>query len=298
MTENQKEDRESEVRQMIDCGLILEGGGMRGLYTTGVLDFFLDKGLEFSACYGVSAGSANGCNFISKQRKRNFQVNTDYLEDKNYASIYSLLTTGNFFGTEMCYHKVPVELNPFDFETFRAYKGEFYAVVTDCETGQPQYLRVQDMHKDMEKIRASCSLPLMAEMVKIDGHLYLDGGLSDSIPVRQSVKDGHPKNVVILTRDLEYRKKPSELLPVIRLKYSRYPKLVEAMERRHMVYNRTLEYIRNQEKKGNLFVIRPSRPVKIGRLEKNKEKLTKLYKQGYRDAVAAYDGLKEFLENL
>lgn len=271
---------------------------MRGLYTTGVLDFFQDKGIEFEACYGVSAGAANGCNFLSKQRKRNYHVNTDYIDDKSYASIRSLIKTGNFFGTEMCYYKIPNELNPFDFDTFRSYEGDFYAVVTDCETGQPMYLKITDLHRDIEKIRASCSLPLMAEIVYVDGHPCLDGGLSDSIPVRQSVKDGHHKNVVILTRDIDYRKKPNELLPFIKMKYSAYPMLVRAIEQRHVVYNRTLEYIRNQEKKGNVFVIRPSSPVKIGRLEKNKQKLKQLYRQGYKDAVAEYDRLREFLNRL
>lgn len=281
---------------MYNCGLILEGGGMRGLYTAGVLDFFLDKGMEFNACYGVSAGSANACNFISKQKKRTYHIDTDYLEDKNYASIENLIRTGNYFGTEMCYYTVPNELNPFDYETFSAYKGDCYAVVTDCVTGQPKYVKIKDLRKDIEKIRASCSLPLMAEMVNIDGHPCLDGGLSDSIPVRRSVKDGHRKNVVILTRDITYRKKINELLPIIKIKYSAYPNLVKAIEERHIVYNHTIEYIRNQEKKGNVYVIRPSKPVKIGRLEKDKRKLDMLYKSGYIDAKKEYDGLMEFLE--
>lgn len=281
---------------MRNIGLILEGGGMRGAYTAGVLDFFLDKNIEFDSCYGVSAGSANACSYLSKQRGRAFHVDVDYLEDKNYASAYNLLTTGNFFGTEMCYNKIPNELNPYDYDTFNKYQGNFYAVVTNCLTGQPEYLKINDMKKDIDFVRASCSLPLMAEMVKISKIPYLDGGISDSIPVRRSVKDGNMKNVIILTRDITYRKKPNELLPVIKMKYSDYPELIKSIERRHKMYNMTLDYIKKQEEKGNVFVIRPSKPVKIGRLEKDKVKLTSLYKQGYRDASKRYEKLNKFLE--
>ncbi len=282
---------------MNNIGLILEGGGMRGAYTAGVLDFFLDKNIEFGSVYGVSAGSANACSYLSKQRGRAFHVDVDYLEDKNYASAYNLLTTGNFFRTEMCYDRIPNELNPYDYETFEKYQGKFYAVVTNCITGQPEYLEIKDMKKDIEYIRASCSLPLMAEIVNIGCVPYLDGGISDSIPVRRSVRDGHNKNVIVLTRDINYRKKINELLPVIRVKYSNYPKLIEAVERRHKMYNMTIDYIKKQEEKGNVLVIRPAEPVKIGRLEKDKKKLTLLYKKGYKDAAKKCEELKAFMEN-
>lgn len=276
-------------------GLILEGGGMRGIYTAGVLDFFIENNIEINSCYGVSAGTVNACNYISKQKGRTYQLDTDYLDNRDYASVYNLITTGNYFGTEMCYHKVPLELNPFDFETYNKYDGVFYAVVTNCETGKPEYIKINDMKKDIDVIRASCSLPLMAQMVNLGGKLYLDGGVSDSIPVRQSVKDGNNKNVVILTRDIEYRKKANEMLPIIKLKYKKYPNLIKAIEQRHIVYNRTLEYIENQRKAGNIYVIRPEKPVKIGRLEKSKEKLDELYNIGIEDAKRSFEGLKEFL---
>lgn len=282
---------------MENYGLILEGGGMRGLYTAGILDFFLDKNIEFNACYGVSAGSINACSYLSKQKGRTYHVNVDYLDDKRYASVQNLLTTGNFFGTDMCYYRIPNELNPFDYDEFNRYKGDFYAVVTNCKTGQAEYIKIKDLKEDIEIIRASSSLPIMAEMVKIGDGLYLDGGISDSIPVRRSVRDGNRKNVVILTRDSGYRKKLNELLPIIKVRYKNYPKLIKAIEERHIVYNMTLDYIKNQEEQGNVFVIRPSRPVKIGRLEKDKQKLTALYKRGYKDAVEAYERLKKFLEN-
>lgn len=276
-------------------GLILEGGGMRGIYTAGVLDFFIENNIEINSCYGVSAGTVNACNYISKQKGRTYELDTGYLDNRDYASVYNLITTGNYFGTEMCYHKVPLELNPFDFETYNKFDGDFYAVVTNCETGKPEYMKINDMKKDIDIIRASCSLPLMAQMVKIGEYNYLDGGVSDSIPVRQSVKDGNNKNVVILTRDVDYRKKANEMLPIIKLKYRKYPNLVKAIEQRHISYNRTLEYIENQRKAGNIFVIRPEEPVKIGRLEKSKEKLDELYRIGIKDAKKNYEKLKEFL---
>lgn len=276
-------------------GLILEGGGMRGIYTAGVLDFFIENNIEINSCYGVSAGTVNACNYISKQKGRTYDIDTGYLDNRDYASVYNLITTGNYFGTEMCYHKIPMELNPFDFETYNKFDGDFYAVVTNCETGKPEYMKINDMKKDIDIIRASCSLPLMAQMVKIGEHNYLDGGVSDSIPVRQSVKDGNNKNVVILTRDIDYRKKANEMLPIIKLKYKKYPNLVKAIEQRHISYNRTLEYIENQRKAGNIFVIRPEEPVKIGRLEKSKEKLDELYRIGIKDAKKNYEKLKEFL---
>ena len=276
-------------------GLILEGGGMRGIYTAGVLDFFIEKNIELKSCYAVSAGTVNACNYIAKQKGRTYQIDTGYLDNRDYASVYNLITTGNYFGTEMCYHKIPLELNPFDFETYEKYDGDFYAVVTNCNTGKPEYFKINDMKKEIDIIRASCSLPMMAEMVKIGQELYLDGGISDSIPVRRSVKDGNNKNVVILTRDISYRKKMNELLPIIKLKYKKYPNLVKSIEQRHIYYNQTLEYIENQRKSGNIFVIRPEKPVKIGRLEKSKEKLDELYNIGIKDAEKNYEKLKEFL---
>lgn len=282
---------------MTKYGLILEGGGMRGVYTAGVLDFFLDKNIEFDACYGVSAGSVNACSYLSKQRGRTYHIDVDYLEDKRYASVRNLLTTGNFFGTEMCYDLIPNELNPFDYETFNQYTGKFYAVVTNCSTGQAEYIEIKDLKTDINAIRASCSLPMMAEMVKIGDNFYLDGGISDSIPIRRSVQDGNRKNVIILTRDSSYRKKINELLPIIKIKYRNYPKLVKAVEERHICYNMTLDYIKKQEEKGNVFVIRPTKPVAIGRLEKDKQKLTALYKNGLRDAKEQYEALKQFLAN-
>ncbi len=276
-------------------GLILEGGGMRGAYTAGVLDFFIDKKIVFENVYGVSAGAANACSYISSQRGRAFSVDVDYLEDKRYASMHSLLTTGDFFGVEMCYDTIPNKLNIYDYEAFDKYSGNFYAVVTNCITGKAEYKLIKDMRKDIISVRASCSLPLMSRNVEIDGIPYLDGGISDSIPIRQARRDGNKKNVIVLTRDISYRKKPNELLPIMKVRYRKYPELVKCIARRHIMYNRTLEYISKLEEKGKAVVIRPSRPVDIGRLEKNRDKLEKLYEEGYQDAQNKYNVLKNFL---
>ncbi|MDO5411397.1 MAG: patatin family protein [Lachnospiraceae bacterium] len=281
---------------MHHCGLILEGGGMRGVFTAGVLDYFMDKHLMFSDIYGVSAGSCHACSYISGQRRRAFSINVDYLDDKRYCSLKSLLTTGDLFGADMLYHQIPDVLNLFDYHTYDQYQGNFYAVLTDCETGKPVYAKIGDLHQDIIYIRASSSLPLVSRMVKIDGHFYLDGGISDSIPVIHSVKSGQKKNVVILTQPAGYRKSPNKMAGLIRMKYREFPKLAEAVANRHLVYNQTLDYIHKEEAAGNLFVIRPEGPVNIGRIEKNREKLENLYLRGYDTAKKQQENLMKFLE--
>lgn len=281
---------------MYNCGLILEGGGMRGIFTTGVLDCFMDRGIMFSDVYGVSAGSCHACSFLSNQRHRAFSTNVDYLDDPRYCSLKSLITTGDLFGADMLYHQIPDVLSPYDHEAFKRYEGNFYAVLTDCETGKAVYQKITDLHKDIIYIRASSSLPLVSRMVEVDGHLYLDGGIADSIPVIQSVNNGQQKNVVVLTRPVEYRKEANKMGKLMHLKYKEYPQLVHAIMNRHNIYNHTLEYILREEAAGNLFVIRPDGPVDIGRIEKNREKLEHLYRRGYDTAVKQSEALMAYLE--
>ena len=282
---------------MYQAGLVLEGGGMKGVYTSGVLDFFLDKGIEFSSCYGVSAGACSLCSFLSKQRGRAYHTSVDYLEDKNYCSLYSLLKTGDLFGVDMCYYQIPETLNPYDYETFDSYQGNFYSVVTNIETGQLEYIPIKDMKKDIEAIRASASLPLVSRNVEIGGNLYLDGGISDSIPIKRSLQDGNHKNVVVMTKEIGYRRKPSSMLTLTKLRYQKYPRVYELMKNRHNTYNETLDFIEEQVKAGNVFLIRPKTKSDVGRIEKNKEKLTALYEQGYRDASDCYEELIHYLED-
>lgn len=280
---------------MYQAGLILEGGGMRGVFTAGVLDFFLDKNIEFSSCYGVSAGACNACSYLSKQKGRSYDVIADYIGDKRYCSLYSLLTTGDIFGADFLYNVIPNRLNPFDYETFRSYRGKFYSVMTDCKTGLAVYYPVRDLKKDMDAIRASSSLPLVSRMVSVNGRRYLDGGISDSIPLRRSIKDGNRKNVVVLTRSADYRKPPFKLNGLISLRYLAHPELAKGVRHRSDRYNDTLDFIRSEEEKGNAFVIRPSQTMNIGRIEKNPKKLRQLYREGYRSAARCFDELQDFL---
>ena len=276
---------------MIKAGLVVEGGGMRGVYSSGVLDFFIEKDLFFENNYGVSAGACHLCSYLAKQYKRAFRVNVDYLNDKRYCSVHSLLKTGNLFGAEMLYDIIPNELDLFDYDTYNKNESNFYVVITDINTGKPEYVKIGDLKKDIIYVRASSSLPLLAKNVKINDKEYLDGGISDSIPIKKSIADGNKKNVVILTRDSTYRKGKNSLMPIIKLKYKKYPNFVKSMADRYIVYNEILDFIKELENNGDVFVIRPKKPVNIGRTEKNREKLEALYNDGYNDAKDCYEEL-------
>lgn len=280
---------------MIQAGLVLEGGGMKGVYTAGVLDFFLDKDLMFSHVYGVSAGACHMCSYLSKQRKRAFDISVDYLDTGKYCSVKSLITTGDIFNVDMCYRMIPDYLNPFDHENFEQYKGRAYSVVTNIVTGKPEYLRLRDMRKDIIKVRASASLPLVSRNVKINGKYYLDGGISDAIPLQKSILDGNRKNIVVMTKEVGFVRKPSTQLGLIKMRYMKYPKVYDLMLERHINYNETLDYIKQQQENGQAFVIRPKKASSVGRLEKNKAKLTALYEEGYRDAEECYEELMAYL---
>lgn len=281
---------------MYQAGLVLEGGGMKGVYTSGVLDFFLDKGLEFSSCYGVSAGACSLCSFLSKQRGRAYHVTVDYLKDKNYCGLYSLLKTGDLFGADMCYYQIPDVLNPYDHDAFYRYQGNFYSVVTNIETGEAEYIPIKDLKKDIEAIRASASLPLVSRNVPWDGKLLLDGGISDAIPLKRSMAEGNRKNVVVMTKENGYRREPSSAAFLVKLRYKKYPKVYELMRDRHLAYNETLDFIEEQVKAGNTFVIRPKQKSDVGRIEKDEAKLKALYEEGYRDGEECYEELVAFLE--
>lgn len=282
---------------MYQAGLVLEGGGMKGLYTAGVLDFFLEKGIDFASIYGVSAGACHMCSYLSKQKGRARDVNLDYLDDKMYCSFRSLLLTGDLFNVDMCYHLIPEYLNPIDLETYRKYQGKAYSVATNIKTGLAEYLQVKDVQKDIDMVRASASLPLVARNVKINGKLYLDGGIADPIPIAKSIRDGFRKNVVVLTKEEGFVRKPTgkfELM-LLKLRYFRYPKIAELMAERHKNYNETIDYLYRQLENGQAYVIRPKYPSKVGRIEKNKERLLELYQQGYDEAASHYESLMKYL---
>lgn len=281
---------------MYQAGLVLEGGGMKGAYTSGVLDFFLEKNLEFSSCYGVSAGAANLCSFLSKQKKRGFRSLTEYMGNNRISGWYSMVTNGNIIDPKFTYDLVPNYLLPFDKESFEAYEGKAYAVVTNVETGKAEYLPMKEVDKTMEAVQASTALPLVFQIVTIDGKKYLDGGLSDSIPIQRSILDGNKKNVIILTKEEGYVRKPSESLNLIRLRYYKYPKIYQVMKERHLAYNETMNYIKLLQKEGKVFLLQPKDKNDIKRLEKDEKKMQALYKIGYEDAEKNYTALLEFLK--
>lgn len=283
---------------MIDCGLVLEGGGMKGMYTAGVLEYFMEKDIYIKNCYGVSAGACHLCNYISKQKRRSYHVGLDYLGDKNYCSAYSLLTTGDLFNVDMSYNIIPNRLIPYDYKTAAKYGGNAYAVVTNIRTGEAEYMPMREMHRDTIAVRASASLPLVSRNVKIGNEYYLDGGIADAVPIRRAIADGNTKNVVILTKEVGYvRKQASPVMRnMIKLKYAKFPKVYELVSNRHVRYNETLRFLDEEERAGRAFVIRPQQSNDIGRVEKDRKKLEMLYELGYHDAEKCHDRLKEFLQ--
>lgn len=280
-----------------DAGLVLEGGGMRGAYTTGVLDFLNENDIYFKDCYGVSAGAGNACSYLSGQKGRAIKVMVDFIGDKRYCSVRSLVKTGDMFGAEFVYYTIPKKLNLYDYDAFLLCQTNFIVVVTNVETGKAEYLPVRDLNKDMDKVLASSSLPLISRIKEIDGKKYLDGGIADSIPLRQSIKSGNSKNLVVLTRHNEYRKKPMSLAGAIKMNYRKYPYFVEANINRHNVYNSTLELIEREEKNGSLVAVRPRKPIEISRFEKNRDKLMQLHEDGYNDACAKKDEIFALLKS-
>lgn len=282
---------------MDKLGMVLEGGGMRGVYTAGVLDFFMDQDFYPDGVIGVSAGACHATSYVSKQRGRNYRVNTKYLDNKEYLSLTSLLKTGSLFGMEFMFHRIPEELDPYDYDTFNASKMEFIAVSTNMETGKGEYHIIKDAKDDIDYIQASSSLPLLSRGVEKDGLKLMDGGVGDSIPVNYMIEHGYNKNIVVLTQCADYRKGKNNLLPIIKYNYKHYPKFVEALADRHIRYNKTLDDLARLEKEGKVFIIRPTKPVTISRVEKNKEKLQALYDEGYADAKAKYEAMMAFLNN-
>ena len=277
-------------------GLILEGGAMRGMFTAGVIDVMMEHGIEFDGAIGVSAGAAFGCNYKSKQIGRVIRYNTRFCQDKRYGGLRVLLKEGNFYSKQFCYEEVPLIHDIFDFDTYERNPMEFYVVATDVDTGKAEYHLLADRNDHgFEWIRASASMPLVSRMVEIDGKKYLDGALADSIPVQFFESIGYDRNVVILTQPHGFRKKRDSLYPLMKQYYRKHPKLVEAIATRQEVYNASLDHIAQQEKNGNLLVIRPLEKLPISRTENDPDKLRKVYEIGRSVAEQRIEEIKAFL---
>lgn len=280
----------------MSTGIVFEGGGLRGIFAAGVIDYLLDNGIVFDHVMGVSAGACHACSYLSGQRGRSYAVSTDYLDDKRYMSMDSLAKTGDLFGVDFIYHKIPEELYPLDNNHFKESGVTFRAGITNCITGEAEYPIVSDLIKDVDYVRASSSLPLLARMVYINGIPYMDGGIADSVPIKASEAFGCEKNVVVLTRPVGYRKEPEKLTRVLAMKYRKYPKMIEALGKRDKVYNETMDYIDKGVENGTIFRIAPMGDLGVGRLEKDPDKLRKAYLEGYYVAEGLGAKLNNFLK--
>lgn len=279
-------------------GLVLEGGGMRGAYTAGVLDTFMDAGISFPSIYGVSAGACAALSYVSGQQGRNHELFTKYVADERYVSVKNLRETGSLFGFTFIFGKLFHELMPFDWSAFAASPMQLYVGATNLNTGLSVFYSKEQMDDRFLPVQASSSLPFLSNIVNIDGLELLDGGVSAPVPLDRSIFDGNARNVVVLTRDFSYRKDARMTFPraVIRTRYRDYPAFVDALQNRNDVYNSELAVIRRQERAGNAVVIRPSSPIHISRYEKDPGKLDAVYQMGLRDARAKLDAIKSLLK--
>lgn len=278
-------------------GLVLEGGAMRGMFSAGVLDVMMEQGIAYDGIMGVSAGAVFGCNYKSNQPGRVLRYNLRFCQDPRYCSFRSYLKTGDLYGGDFCYREIPDKLDPFDQAAYRASPVEFYVVAADVRTGQAVYHKCMDGgEEDLQWFRASASMPLAAKVVKVGGYQLLDGGMADSIPIRKMEEVGYDRNVVVLTQPLGFVKKKNSALPLMRVALRKYPKLLETMARRHQRYNETTAYIREKERRGELFVLRPEHPLNIGKVEHNPGNIQAVYNLGRQVMEKRLDALRTYLE--
>ena len=280
---------------MQNTGLVLEGGGMRGLYTAGVLRFLMEQDIYVPYTIGVSAGACNGSSYISRQMDRNYQANIDYVSHPEYISFKRFLRKRELFGMDFIFDKIPNELVPFDMKAFCEAKEQFVVGVTDCVTGEPVYYDKKHLTKDIKTIlRASSSIPFFAPEISYDGRFLLDGGVADPIPILKSEADGNTKNIVVLTGNKGLMKGLSYDW-FFKRKYKKYQGLLKALRVRHILYNDTIRYLEEQEERGHVVIIRPIEKLGGSRVERNLKKLKKLYNQGYADAKASYGKIKNLI---
>ncbi len=271
--------------------LVLEGGGMRGVFTAGVLDCLLDEKIYFPRVIGVSAGSSNGLSYASRQRGRARFCNIDALANRKYIGLKYLFTNRCIMDYDYLFAELPRRVYPYDFDAYLK-SGDFELVATNCRTGKPDYLeKPKTFAATLAACRASCSLPYVCPLTRIRGVPYLDGGISDAIPVRHALETGAGKILLVLTRNRGFRKPPM-YLSIAKILYKRYPRLIDALKRAHEAYNESLAYADKLEREGRIVALRPARPLQVGRLERDPEKLADLYDEGYRLCGAALSKIR------
>ena len=276
-------------------GLVLEGGAMRGLFTAGITDVMMEAGIEPDGLIGVSAGAAFGCNYKSRQPGRVIRYNKRFARDKRYCSWLSWLKTGDLYNAEFGYHIVPAQYDIFDDNAFNENPMEFYVVCTDVLTGKAVYKKLAESTPTAyDWIRASASMPLASKVVELEGQKLLDGGVADSIPLEYFESIGYERNVVILTQPEGYRKEHNHLMPLVRIALRHYPKMIEAMDNRHLMYNRQLEFVRQAEQEGRCLVIRPETAIPIGHVSHDPEEMQRVYDMGRRTGERYLKKIKEF----
>ena len=279
-------------------GLVLEGGAMRGLWSAGVTDVMMEHEVWPDGLIGVSAGAAFGCNYKSRQVGRAIRYNTRFARDTRYSGLKSLLTSGNYFNAQFGYHVVPFEYDLFDVKTFEESPLEFTVVCTDVETGEAVYHRMDHVDYDeLEWLRASASMPLASRVVEVGGRKLLDGGVSDSIPLEQFERMGYDRNVVVLTQPWGYRMEHNRLMPLMRMALHRYPRFLRALDERHLMYNRELDYVAQAEQEGRCLVIRPEEKIPIGHISHDPEEMRRVYELGRQVGERMIERIKEYYAN-
>ena len=275
----------------------MEGGAMRGLFTAGIIDVLMEQEIEADGVIGISAGATFGCNYLTKQIGRPLRYCVRFAKDPRFCSVSSLLTTGDMFGAKFCYETIPLELDIIDNDTFVRQNVPFYVAATDVHTGRAVYHQCKDVISpaELDWIRASASMPLASQIVHAGDYELLDGGIADSIPLKYMEYKGYARNIVILTQPLGYLKQPNSTMPLVRTVYRDYPALIRAMERRHIVYNRQLEYIAAAEAEGRAFVIRPPRRLPVSHITHSAERMREVYAIGRQTALTVLPALRTFL---
>lgn len=289
---------DGQTGEALKKGLVLEGGAMRGMFTCGIIDVMMENSITFDGIVGVSAGAAFGCNYISNQPGRALRYNMTYCRDKRYCGFRSLIKTGDIYGSEFCYNEIPMKLDPFDFNAFRSSNTEFHVVCTDVETGESVYHTCSAEDTDSEIldwIRASASMPLVSKIVSVGGRNMLDGGISDSVPLKYFQNIGYNKNIVILTRPADYTKSASKMMPLMRAALRKYPKLAESLAARHEMYNEEIRCVCEAEKSGNTLVLRPDEALPVKRVERDPQNLKKAYDIGREMCKRRIDDIRTFL---